>query len=138
MSITLSYTQQTGVSTEYTVVFNFFGDQNVPRSYVEEGNFSFSQSGTAIKGGPARSPRRIWGFTGLLTRSEAEDLDGLYNAWATDSGQGISSVVALDDSTFGTTTLQVYAVITTAPSFSIFGPNHYLCSIGLTEVGLQT
>jgi len=137
MSITLSYTQQTGGSTEYSVQFDLFADETVPRSYVEESNFSFSLNGTAIRGGPSRGPRRIWGFTGVLTVEQAEELDNLYNAWAVDSGQGISAVVALDDSTFGTSTAEVYAVITTAPSFSVFGPRHYLCSIGLTEVGLQ-
>lgn len=137
MTIALSYTQQTGGSTAYSVTFTFFTNEDIPRSYVEEANFGFSQSGTAIRGGPSRGARRIWAITSVLTNDEAEDLDGLYKAWAADSGQGISAVVALDDATFGSTTAEVYAVITTAPTFSRFGPRHYLCSIGLTEVGLQ-
>lgn len=137
MSIAISYTQQTGGSTAYSVTFDYFTGEDLPGTYLEEGSFEFSQSGTAIKGGPARGPRKIWAISSVLTNSEAQTLDSLYKAWATDSGAGVSAVVELDDSTFGPSTVEVYAVITTAPTFSMFGPRHYLCSIGLTEVGAR-
>lgn len=137
MSIAISYTQQTGGSTTYSVTFTQFTDDNLPATYLEEGSFEFSQSGTAIRGGPARGPRKIWAISSVLTTADSQTLDSLYKAWAADSGQGLSAVVELDDSTFGPSTVEVYAVITTAPSFSMFGPRHYLCSIGLTEVGAR-
>jgi hypothetical protein len=137
MSIIIGYTQQTGGSENYTVPFELFTGEDLPGTYVEESSFDFSQSGSAIRGGPARGPRRIWAITSVLTAARAKDLDNLYKAWAIDSGKGLTAVVALDDSSFGDEVQQVDTVVSTAPTFSKFGPRHYLCSIGLTEVGVR-
>lgn len=133
MSITISYTQQTGGSTAYSVTFEHFTEDNLPRSYIDEISFDFTTAGSAVKGGPARVPKRIWAITGVLSDADTQELESMYRAWATDIGTGLSCAVSISDSTFGST-VTASSVISTAPTYSKFGPNDWTASIGLTEI----
>lgn len=133
MGIAVSYTQQTGGSTVYSLTFTYFTDENVPRSYLEEGTLDFSASGTTILGGPSRLSKRIWAISSVLTTSDAQNLEALYRAWLADKVTGISCVLAVVDDTFGPTPVSANAVFSTAPTFTKFSPTEWLVSLGLTE-----
>jgi len=112
MGIAVSYTQQTGGSTVYSLTFTYFTDENVPRSYLEECTLDFSS---------------------VLSTSDAQNLEALYRAWLADKVTGISCVLAVVDDTFGPTPISANAIFSTAPTFTKFSPTEWLVSLGLTE-----
>lgn len=133
MGIAISYTQQTGGSTAYSINFEYFTDENLPRTHLEESTVDYSLAGTTILGGPARISKRVWAVSSVLSTSEAQELEAMYRAWLGDKITGITCLVSLADDTFTPTTLNVNALFSTAPSFTKFSANEWLCSVALTE-----
>lgn len=131
-SIVLSYTRQSD-SAVTTVTIKDFSGNDLPRSYVNQAAFSFSSKGTSLITGPAYKEKRIWAISAYLTKNDALLLDTLFTRWDTDRAAGYAAVVAVTDSTFGST-INANAVITTPPTFNRAGPKFVVISIGLTEV----
>lgn len=120
-------------SDVYNFVFDKFIDDNLPRTWAESTNFSFSVNGSAILTGPARSQRHIWAISSPVANTVAADFDDMYKAWDLDRSAGLSVALGVIDQTFGAT-LTTNAVFSTAPSYSKFGGADMLVSFGLTEV----
>lgn len=133
MGIAISYTRQVGGSTVYSVNFEYFTDENLPRAHLEESTVDYSLAGTTILGGPARISKRIWAISSILSTADAQELEAMYRVWLSDKVTGIACLVSLTDNTFTPSTLNVSALFSTAPSFTKFSANEWLCSVGLTE-----
>jgi hypothetical protein len=130
-TIAISFTSS--ASTVYNFVLDKFIEDNLPRSYAESNNFSFSVSGSAILTGPAYNQRHIWAISTPLANATAESFDDMYKAWDADRADGLGVALGLIDSTFGTS-ITTNAVFSTAPSYQKFGPAMMIVSFGLTEI----
>lgn len=126
MGIAISY-------STYSVTFDKFLDENVPRTYLEEGTLDYSLAGTTILGGPSRVSKRIWAISGILSTADAQELDAMYLAWLTAKSSGAAAVVALTDDIFTPTNISANALFSTAPTYTVFAPTLWIASLGLTE-----
>lgn len=126
MGIAISY-------STYSVTFDKFLDENVPRTYLEEGTLDYSLSGTTILGGPSRVSKRIWAISGILSTEDAQALDAMYLAWLTAKSTGAAALVSLTDDIFTPTSISANALFSTAPTYTSFAPTLWIASLGLTE-----
>lgn len=117
----------------YSVTFDKFLDENLPRTYLEEGTLDYSLAGTTIIGGPSRVSKRIWAISGVLSTTDAQNLDAMYLSWLTAKSSGAAAVVALTDDTFTPTTINANTLFSTAPTYTSFAPALWIASLGLTE-----
>lgn len=131
-SVAISYTTQ-DTSTVYNIVFTNFTDGTLPRSYVEQTNYTYGTKGTSIVNGPAYQEKRVWAISSLLPTATAEQVDIVYRQWDQDRAAGYSAALGLVDTTFGGT-VTTNVIFTTAPTFERYGPNYFTVSFGLTEV----
>lgn len=131
-SIVLSYTTQ-DTSTAYSVTFTQFLDSALPRQHLGQSAFTFSTRGTSIISGPSYIEKRIWTISALLTRNQATNFEAMYREWDQDRSKGYSAVLAISDSTFGST-VNTNVVISTAPTFNMINYNFWETTLSLTEV----
>lgn len=126
MGIAISY-------STYSVTFDKFLDENLPRTYLEEGTLDYSLTGTTILGGPARVSKRIWALSGILSTTDAQSLDAMYRQWLINKSSGSSAIVSLTDDTFTPTSISANVLFSTAPTYTKFAPELWIASLGLTE-----
>jgi hypothetical protein len=117
----------------YSVTFDKFTDENLPRTYLEEGTIDYSLAGTTIVGGPNRVSKRTWAISAILHETDAKELEAMYRSWMSSKVTGNSFVVNLVDETFTNDTISAGVLFSVAPTFTKFSPNSWLCSVGLVE-----
>ena len=128
--IGLSYTSQGG--TVYNFIIDNFGDRAIPRTYQSSASFSDSANGASIISGPAYKQKFQWVISTLITKTQAESFDQLFNAWDEDRANGFSAACGIIDETFGPD-VNTSAVFVTPPSYVCLSPRDYLVSFGLAE-----
>ena len=131
--LAIAYTQQTGGSASWNVVFKDFTSPDLPRQYEDSAGFGRSQTGALIQSGPRYVQKYIWVVDCLIDTEGAEALDQLYRAWDEDRATGKSVAVGITDATFGLS-LSSQATFTSAPSFTYASPRKTIVSFGLTQV----
>lgn len=130
--IGISYTPSGGTPV-YNFIFDEFLNQELPRTYINSVNFSFSAGGAATISGSANAQKRIWAISSPIPKTSAATFDAMFQAWDADRASGLAAAVGITDTTFGAT-VDTDAVFSTAPTYSKFGPNYMIVSFGLTEV----
>ena len=105
----------------------------MPRTYQSTSSFSLSANGTSILGGPAFRQKYQWVLSSIVTRTEAEQIDLLFQAWDTDRAQGLPAACGIVDQTFGPDVI-TNAVFVAPPSYNRLSPKSTLVSFGLEEV----
>jgi hypothetical protein len=130
--IGVSFTPSGG-SPVYSFVFDNFGDNAMPRNYQAGASFSQSVNGTTILDGPAYRQKYIWVISSLVDRTEAVQIDEMFQAWDTDRASGLPVACGVTDETFGPT-VTTSAVFSTPPTYVRMGPKFVMVSFGLTEV----
>ena len=132
-SIAVSFTPSGGGIPQTSFQFRNFGDNNIPRTYLDTASFTPSANGASILSGPAFSQKRIWAISSIIDSTEAHNFDELYRAWDTDRATGKPVACGVVDDTFGAT-VTTNAIFSTAPTYTRMGPNYTMVSFGLTEV----
>jgi hypothetical protein len=117
----------------YGVTFEKFTDENLPRTYLEEGTIEYSLAGTTIVGGPNRISKRTWAISAVLDDADAKELEAMYRSWMQSKVTGSSFVVNLTDETFTDETISAGVLFSVAPTFTKFSPTSWLCSVGFVE-----
>jgi hypothetical protein len=116
LSIGLSYTSQSG-GTVYNVVIKELTGNALARTYVNNSNFQYSQNGASVLEGPAYRQKYAWTVSAYLTPAEALTIDGMFQAWDTDRGQGLPAAIGVTDELFGGV-VDTSAVFTVPPAFT--------------------
>ncbi len=130
--IGVSFTPSTG-SPVYSIVFDNFGDNALPRSYQLEASFSQSANGTTILDGPAYRQKYIWVLSSLVPYTTALELDTMFKAWDLDRSNGLPVACGVVDETFGPT-ITSDAVFSTPPTYVRMGPKFTMVAFGLTQI----
>ena len=130
--IGISFTPSGG-SPVYSIVFDNYGDNALPRNYQSEASFSQSANGTTILGGPAYRQKYIWVISSLVANTKAFELDAMFQAWDTDRSAGLPVACGITDETFGPS-ITSNVVFSTPPTYVRMGPQFTMVSFGLTEV----
>ena len=131
-SVAVSFTPSAGTPV-YSFQFRNFGDNNIPRTYLDTAALNPSANGASVLSGPAYAQKRLWVVSSIVNTSEAESFDAMYRAWDADRAQGKPVACGLVDDTFGAT-VTTSAVFSTAPTYTRMGPNYTMVSFGMTEV----
>ena len=131
MALSIAYTSQAG--TAYNLTFREFSDQTIGRTYIPQGDFSRSVSGTQILTGPPTRTKFLWAISAPLQKPDALILDSMYRAWDQDRGTGISAAVGVLDQNFGPD-VSGSAVFSTPPSFTYMSESFIVVDFALTEV----
>jgi len=130
--IAISYTAVGGGTPRNHLIDNF-GDNAMPRSYVNSATFDTSASGANILGGPAFRQRYQWVISTIMRTSLAESFDLMFREWDGDRAAGYSAAVGIVDQTWGSL-IGTSAVFVTPPTYTRMGPQLTLVSFGLQEV----
>lgn len=129
-SITLSY-------GAYSVAFDKFSEDGLPRSYLSQASLNFSQLGVGYASGPVTRQKRLWTISAYVTAAEYQNLITLFEAWEDERITGSSlATVTIVDTTLGAT-VTVGAFFTTPPELTkVAGGNNstFLLATALTEV----
>ena len=131
MALSIAYTSQAG--TAYNLTFREFTSQEIARTYLPQGDFSRSVSGSQILTGAPVRAKFLWAISAPLQKSDALILDSMYRAWDQDRGSGISAAVGILDQNFGPD-VSGSAVFSTAPGFTYLSKTFIICDFALTEV----
>lgn len=131
--LAIAYTQQTGGSASWNIVFEDFTSPELPRQYENSAGFGRSSTGALIQSGPRYTQKYVWIVDCILDKENAQDLNQLYRAWDEDRATGKSVAVGITDATFGDS-LSSQATFTSAPSFTYASPRKTIVSFGLTQV----
>lgn len=130
--ITLSYTGQQAQGLVTVTIDRFLGADR-PRGYQDNNSIDFATTGSVFIVGPSYRNKYIWTIDTLLTTTDADLVETLYENWDSDRGAGFNAAInVVDDTT--TTQKNVSAVFSTAPIFAKAGPLYWSVSFGLTEV----
>lgn len=114
-----------------------FAEKDLPRSFLNGGDLSFSNPGTAVQSGSSRPARRIWAVAGFLEKIEALDMVDLFAAWDAKRASGAVAVVTITDETFlrpGASPIVATGVFTTPVKITRSHEDQYLVAYGVTEV----
>lgn len=129
-SITLSY-------GAYSVSFDKFSEDGLPRSYLSQASLNFSQLGVGYASGPVTRQKRIWTISAYITAAQYQSLISLFEAWEDERITGSNlATVSITDTTLGST-VSAAGFFTTPPELSkLSGGNNtlFLLSAALTEV----
>lgn len=129
--IGISYTDSG--SNVYNFQIDNFGDNAMPRSYMNSASFDMSANGASILGGPAYSQKYQWVISTLMDTTDAESFDAMFQAWDTDRAAGLTAACGIVDETWGPD-VTTNAVFVTAPAYTYMGPKLTMVSFGLQEV----
>lgn len=119
-----------------SVSFDQFGDDNLPRSILQQANLEFSPLGTAYSTGVAKKQKRIWAVSAFGTVSQWNTLMTIFDAWDEErvTGSNIAEVTVTDNLLGSSITATAF--FTTPPSISKVAPGNnqiFIISFGLTE-----
>ena len=131
-AIAIAFTQQTGAQASWNLVFSQFTSQDYPRQWLPEAKFDRSVTGAVVLDGPQYRQKYLWTIDCIVTKTEAEQLHALYEAWDSDRAQGYSVAVGIADNTFAGT-VNSSAVFSSPPSFTFLHGNT-IVNFALTEV----
>ena len=145
----IGYTSNAG--DVYAIDLTRFGDEELPRQYVDSASVEFSTLGNAYGVGPIGSQKVIWTVQTYLydfattnaqkngaAYSEVRVIDEMFKAWDLDRGNGLAARIVIEDEilTFGST-INANAWFTSTPTYQIagsYGNNLLSVIFGLTEV----
>ena len=129
--IGISYTADGGTASNFQI--DNFGDNAMPRSYVSNARFNLSANGASILGGPAYRKKYQWVISTVMSTSDAEAFDVMFQAWDTDRAAGLTAACGVTDQTWGPD-VSTNAVFVTPPTYTRMSPILTLVSFGLQEV----
>jgi hypothetical protein len=130
--IGLSFTPSGG-SPVYSIVFDNFGDNAMPRTYQSSASFDSSANGASLIQGPAYKQKYMWAISSIVPNAVATNLDALFADWDQDRSAGLAAACGVTDTTFGAT-VNASAVFSTPPSYTYMGPQYTMVSFGLMEI----
>ena len=133
LTISISYTSQLTPANIYDFTIDNFGDNAMPRTYVGEGDFSFSANGTSIISGPAYGRKYQWVISTLMVKDDAVVFDRMFRDWDLDRAAGYPAACGVIDQTWGDT-VSTNVIFLTPPSYVRTSPVDVLVSFGLQEV----
>lgn len=131
--LAIAYTQQSGGSQTYNIVFTDFTSTDLPRQFENAASFGRSQTGAIVLEGPRYRQKWVWVVDCMLDADVALTLQDLYYSWDGDRAQGLSVAVGITDATFGNV-ITTSATFTVAPTFTYASPRKTIVSFGLKEV----
>lgn len=133
LTISISYTSQKTPGNVYDFTVDNFGDNAMPRSYVGEGNFTFSANGTSIISGPAYGRKYQWVISTIMTKADAIVFDRMFRDWDIDRSAGYSAACGVIDQTWADI-VSTNVIFLTAPAYTRTSPADVSVSFGLQEV----
>ena len=132
MSLGISYTPSAGTPV-YDILLTKFTDNALPRVYDSSLNYGQSVTGASVLTGPAFTQKYIWTISCHLTKTQAIELDAMFQAWDQDRSNGLSAAVGLIDRTFGPE-VNTSALFSTPPSYVYYSASLVIVTFGLSEV----
>lgn len=133
-----------GSITVAGVTFDKFVNEDLPSTYLNQAELSFSQFGVAYTIGPAKKQRRIWTISAYATPTQVRNILSAFRTWDAnrESLNGLATVTVSDSllSSVGADSSQssVKAFFTTPPQVSKVAASNndtFIVTFGLTEVG---
>jgi hypothetical protein len=120
----------------YNVRLEKFSGGGAQRTYVDTATLNFSSTGTAVQSGSSRAARRLWTVSLLVNKTEAFELQDLYEDWDTLRASGGSAIIAVTDEITGRNSFTANTVFTEPVNIELVGNGAplYRVSFGLTEV----
>lgn len=107
-----------------SVSFRKFTDTELPGSFMAQASLEFSQIGTAYASGPARTQRKMWSVSAIVTTEQWEDLVEIYRSWDSSRAQGHNlAEVWLVDALIGSPSSHT-VFFTEPPSLSKLAPSN--------------
>ena len=128
----ISYTPSGG-SPVYNFLFDNFGDNAMPRTYVGSISYDMSANGASILGGSAYAQKYQWVVSTIMDTTDALSFDAMFQAWDADRASGLAAACGIADETWGPQ-INTNAVFVTAPSYTRMGPQLTMVSFGLQEI----
>lgn len=133
-----------GSITVAGVTFDKFVNEDLPSTYLNQAELSFSQFGVAYTIGPAKKQRRIWTISAYATATQVDAINSAFRTWDANREQltGLATVTVVDNLLYAvgaaTAEVEVEAFFTTPPQVSKLAAgnnDHFVVTFSLTEVG---
>ena len=133
LTVSISYTSQITPENVYDFTIDNFGDNAMPRSYVGEGDFTFSANGTSIISGPAYRRKYQWVISTMMIKADAVIFDKMFRDWDEDRSAGYAAACGIIDQTWGDP-VSTNVIFLTPPVYTRLSPVDVSVSFGLQEV----